>query len=108
MNIVQNGRPIKILLVEDNPGDVRLILEEFKDSKLDNNLDVVGDGVEATDYVMNKGAWTNAPRPDLILLDLNLPRKSGQEVLQELKNDDNLKTIPVVILTSLSAEGFLF
>jgi chemotaxis family two-component system response regulator Rcp1 len=78
MNIVQKGRPIKILLVEDNPGDVRLILEEFKDNKLDNHLDVVGDGVEATDYVTNKGAWTNAPRPDLILLDLNLPRKRTQ------------------------------
>jgi CheY-like chemotaxis protein len=108
MNIVQNGQPAKILLVEDNPGDVRLILEEFKDSKLDNHLDVVGDGVEATDYLTNKGAWPVAPRPDLILLDLNLPRKSGQEVLQEIKDDNDLKKIPVVILTSLSAEGFLF
>ncbi|MEN6351162.1 MAG: response regulator [Syntrophomonas sp.] len=94
-----SGRPIEILLVEDNPGDVRLAREALKDSKLLNNLYDVGDGVEALMYLRNQGKYANMPRPDLILLDLNLPKKDGREVLAEIKNDDDLKRIPVAVLT---------
>ena len=94
-----NGRPIEILLVEDSPGDVRLTQEVFKDTKIRNTLHVVGDGVEAMAFLRREGKYTSMPRPDLILLDLNLPRKDGREVLKEIKGDENLKTIPVVILT---------
>jgi len=93
------GKVIDILLVEDNPGDVRLAQEALKDSKIRNNLFVVEDGVEAMDFLRRSGKYVDAPRPDLILLDLNLPRKSGREVLAEVKGDDSLKRIPVVILT---------
>lgn len=98
------GRPIKILLVEDNPGDVRLILETLKENKLRNNLDVVEDGVEALAFLGREGKYADAPRPDLILLDLNLPKKDGREVLAEIKADENLRRIPVVILTTSKAE----
>ena len=92
-------RPIEILLVEDNPGDADLAREALEGSKLHNALHVVGDGVEAMDFLRRKGKHADAPRPDLILLDLNLPKKDGREVLAEIKGDADLKRIPVVILT---------
>ena len=93
------GVPIEILLVEDNPGDVDLAREALENSKIRNTLSVVGDGEEALAFLHRRGKYAAAPRPDLILLDLNLPRKSGREVLAEIKSDDHLKRIPVVILT---------
>ncbi len=98
------GRPIEILLVEDNPGDVRLTREAFKEAKVRNNLHAVGDGVEAMEFLRREGEHASAPRPDLILLDLNLPRKDGREVLAEVKEDPELRRIPVVILTTSKAE----
>lgn len=95
---------IEILLVEDNPGDVRLTMEALKESKICNSLNVVADGVEAIAYLRQTGKYINAPRPDLILLDLNLPKKDGREVLTDIKSDDHLKRIPVVILTTSEAE----
>lgn len=94
-----SGKSIDILLVEDNPGDVRLAKEALKESKVRNNIFVVEDGVEAMDFLRRKGKYQGSPRPDLILLDLNLPRKSGREVLAEVKGDEALKRIPVVVLT---------
>ena len=99
-----NGRAVEILLVEDNPGDVRLTRESLKEDKLWNKLNVVKDGVEALEYLRCEGEFTGALRPDLILLDLNLPRKSGLEVLQEIKADSALRPIPVVVLTTSRAE----
>jgi CheY-like chemotaxis protein len=96
--------PIEILLVEDNPGDSRLAKEALKESKLKNNLYVAEDGVEAMNFLYKTGKYSKMPRPDLIILDLNLPKKDGREVLAEIKNDDNLKRIPVVILTISKAE----
>jgi CheY-like chemotaxis protein len=96
--------PVEILLVEDNPGDVRLTREALKEGKVWNNLHVVEDGEAAIDFTKQAGPYANAPRPDIILLDLNLPRKDGREVLAILKADENLKRIPVVILTSSKAE----
>ncbi len=96
--------PVEILLVEDNPADVRLTQEALKEEKLHNNLSVVNDGVEALAFLRKKGKYANAVRPDLILLDLNLPKKDGREVLKEIKNDDDLKAIPVVVLTISKAE----
>jgi CheY-like chemotaxis protein len=93
------GRPIEILLVEDNPGDVRLTEEALKEGKVINNLSVVTNGVEALNFLSRKGKYTDAPRPDLILLDLNLPKKNGREVLVEIKESPDFKRIPVVILT---------
>jgi len=98
------GDPIEILLVEDNPGDARLTREALRDGKIYNNLYVVRDGVEAMSFLRKTGQYTRAPRPDLILLDLNLPRKDGHEVLAEVKTDENLRRIPVVILTTSQAE----
>jgi len=98
------GRPIEILLVEDNPGDVRLTKEALKDAKVINNLHVAGDGIEALDFLKRQGKYPGAIRPDLILLDLNLPRKDGREVLGEIKADPGLRQIPVVILTTSKAE----
>jgi CheY-like chemotaxis protein len=95
-----NLRPIEILLVEDNPGDARLTLEAFKEGKVLNRLTVVKDGVEALAYLRRQEPYASAKAPDLILLDLNLPRKSGREVLAEIKVDERLKTIPVVVLTT--------
>ena len=94
------SRTIEILLVEDNPGDARLTLEAFKEGKVLNNLVVMKDGVDALDYLRRRGPYASAKTPDLILLDLNLPRKSGREVLTEIKADAHLKTIPVVVLTT--------
>ena len=98
------GRPIEILLVEDNPGDVRLTQEAFKEGKVRNKLHVVEDGVEALAFLFQEGEYAEVPRPDLILLDLNLPRKNGREVLAEIKEHPNLRRIPVVILTVSQAE----
>ena len=96
--------PIEILLVEDNPGDSRLAKEALKESKLKNNLYVAEDGVEAMNFLYKTGKYSKMPSPDLVILDLNLPKKDGREVLAEIKNDDNLKRIPVVILTISKAE----
>ncbi len=96
--------PVEILLVEDNPGDVRLTQEALKEAKVINHLSVVWDGVEAMTFLRREGEYAAAPRPDLILLDLNLPKKDGRQVLAEVKADENLRRIPVVILTTSSAE----
>lgn len=98
-------RAIEILLVEDNPGDVRLTREAFADASVSNNLSVVGDGEQAMAFLRRQGNYADAPRPDLILLDLNLPRKSGREVLEDVKNDPELLSIPVVVMTTSEAEG---
>jgi len=98
------AKPIEILLVEDNPGDVRLTREAFKEGKVLNNLSVVEDGAEAMAFLRQQGKYADVPRPDLILLDLNLPKKDGREVLPEIKGDTNLKRIPVVVLTTSKAE----
>ena len=98
------GKPVEILLVEDNPGDVRLTQEAFKDGKMLNKLHVVEDGMEALAFLKREGKYTGAPRPELILLDLNLPRKDGRDVLAEIKADRDLKRIPVVILTTSRSE----
>ena len=97
-------RPIDILLVEDNPGDVDLAREALGMGKLHNTLHVVQDGVAAMDFLRKKGKYINAPRPDLMILDLNLPKKDGRQVLAEIKEDEDLKRIPVIILTSSRAE----
>ena len=99
-----SGRAVEILLVEDNPGDVRLTIEALKEGKVRNNLNVVPDGVEAMAYLRHEGKYANSVRPDLILLDLNLPRKDGREVLAEIKSDGRLKHIPIVVLTTSRAE----
>jgi chemotaxis family two-component system response regulator Rcp1 len=104
MSAFNPGRPIEILLIEDNLGDIRLTLEAFKEAKIANQLSIAKDGVEALQFVRREGPYAHAPRPDLILLDLNLPRKDGREVLAEIKGDDSLRRIPVVILTSSEAE----
>jgi two-component system, chemotaxis family, response regulator Rcp1 len=98
------GRPIEILLVEDNPGDVRLTIEALKEGKVSNRLSVARDGVEALSFLRRQGPHANAARPDLILLDLNLPKKDGREVLAEIKEDSRLRRIPVVVLTTSKAE----
>jgi chemotaxis family two-component system response regulator Rcp1 len=105
MNSMENNtRSIEILLVEDNPGDARLTLEAMRDAKVSNRIHVVEDGVEAMEYLRRQGRYSEAPRPDLILLDLNLPKKDGREVLAEVKADPVLKRIPVVVLTTSRAE----
>jgi len=96
--------PIEMLLVEDNPGDARLAMEALKDAKVHNKLYWVQDGVEAMDFLRRKGNYSDAPRPDVILLDLNLPKKDGREVLADVKTDEDLRRIPVVILTISDAE----
>jgi chemotaxis family two-component system response regulator Rcp1 len=97
-------RQIEILLVEDSPGDVRLTQEVLREAKVLNHLYVAQDGVEAMQFLRREGEHRHAPRPDLILLDLNLPRKDGREVLMDIKNDEKLKRIPVVVLTTSQAE----
>jgi CheY-like chemotaxis protein len=104
MDYMSSAKPIDILLVEDNPGDARLAQEALKDSKVKNVLSIVDDGVKAMEFLNKQGDYPDAPTPDLILLDLNLPRKDGRQVLKEIKNDENLKRIPVVILTVSKAE----
>jgi len=98
------GSPIEILLIEDNPGDVRLTMEAFKDCKVYNNMHTVMDGEAAMAFLRREDRYADVPRPDLILLDLNLPRKDGRDVLREIKTDAGLKNIPVVILTTSQAE----
>jgi len=100
----EGASPIEILLVEDNPGDMRLTKEALKEGKVFNNLHWAQDGVEALAFLRHEGKHANAPRPDIILLDLNLPKKDGREVLSVIKNDDHLKHIPVVVLTTSKAE----
>jgi CheY-like chemotaxis protein len=97
-------RPIEILLVEDSPSDAEFTSEALKEAKVRNHLSIVEDGVQAMEFLRRQGRYSNAPRPDLIMLDLNLPRKDGREVLAELKADDNLRMIPVVVLTTSRAE----
>lgn len=97
--------PIEVLLVEDSPGDVRLTREALKDAKVHISLHVASDGIEAMAYLQCEGPYVNAIRPDLILLDLNLPRKDGRQVLKEIKESPALRSIPVVILTTSSSEA---
>jgi chemotaxis family two-component system response regulator Rcp1 len=98
-------QPIHVLLVEDSPGDIRLTQEALKDAKMHINLHVARDGQQAMSFLMRQGEYANGPRPDLILLDLNLPKKDGREVLKEIKEDPTLKIIPVVILTTSASEA---
>jgi two-component system, chemotaxis family, response regulator Rcp1 len=102
--MVDRNGPIEILLVEDNPGDVRLTKEALREGKVYSNLHTVKDGVEAMEFLRKKGKYKDVPRPDIILLDLNLPKKDGREVLEEIKTDGDLKRIPVVVLTTSKAE----
>lgn len=104
MNSANAGRPINILLVEDNPGDARLTKEALRDAKVRNELSVVVDGVEAMAFLRRENGYASAPRPDLILLDLNLPRKDGRQVLEEIKQDKDLQRIPIAVLTTSQAE----
>jgi len=104
MNVNTVGIPVEILLVEDNPGDVRLAREGLSECKIRNNLHVVDDGVKAMAFLRRQDEYAKAPRPDIVLLDLNLPRKDGREVLREVKEDEKLRTIPVVVLTTSKAE----
>ena len=97
-------RPLELLLVEDNPGDVRLTKEALKSGDVAVNLNVARDGVEALDFLRKRGRFAEAPYPDLILLDLNLPRKNGREVLSEIKADPDLKRIPVLVMTTSRAD----
>lgn len=100
MNEAPPGRPMEILMVEDNPCDVRLTVEAFRDAKVANNMHLAADGEEAIEFLRRKGRHRNAPRPDLILLDLNLPKMNGREVLAEIKADPETRCIPVVVLTT--------
>lgn len=104
MNQALRARPIEILFVEDNPGDVRLTDEALRGGKVINNLHVVGDGEQALEFLRREGPYAEAPRPDLILLDLNLPKVDGREVLSQIKRDPKLRPIPVVVLTTSGAE----
>ena len=99
-----DGTPIEVLLVEDDPGDVLMTQEAFEEHKVRNNLSVVSDGAEALSYLRREGQYKDAVRPDLILLDLNLPRRDGREVLEEIKKDPELGRIPVVVLTTSAAD----
>jgi two-component system response regulator len=103
-SIGTDAEPIEILLVEDSPGDVRLTREAFKDAKVHINLNVASDGADAMAFLKREGGYANVPRPDLILLDLNLPKKDGREVLEEIKESPTLKSIPVVVLTTSASE----
>ena len=98
-----NSVALEILLVEDNPGDARLTLEAFEEGKVLNHLTVIGDGADALAYLRRQGQYSNSTQPDLILLDLNLPKKDGREVLAEIKSDERLKKIPVIVLTTSAA-----
>lgn len=102
--MAKNSDPVNILLIEDNPGDVRLTQEAFKEGCIEINLDVTMDGVEAIKFLKKETPYNQAVTPDLILLDLNLPKKDGREVLHEIKTDHNLKRIPVVVLTTSNAQ----
>ncbi len=103
MNQNNGGRRVEVLLVEDNPGDIRLTQEAFKEGRILVNLTVATDGAQAIDILNRRGPYTDTPRPDLILLDLNLPKKNGREVLGEIKADHDLKRIPVIVMTTSKA-----
>jgi len=104
MNIADLGRPIEILLVEDNPGDVRLTMEALREAKVCNRIHTVYDGIQALDFLRQDGNYVNVPSPDLILLDLNLPKKDGREVLASIKTNKRTRHIPVVVLTTSKSE----
>ena len=104
-SVADEGVPIEVLLVEDDPGDVLMTREAFEEHKVRNHLNVVSDGADALAYVRREGEFADAARPDLILLDLNLPKRDGREVLKELKTDPDLREIPIVVLTTSSAES---
>ena len=104
MQVQPTTKPVDVLLVEDDPGDVLLTEETLLGSKIRTNLHVVGDGVEALAFLRQEGIYADVPRPDLILLDLNMPRKDGREVLADIKQDPDLKTIPVAVLTTSSQD----
>lgn len=104
MTDIGHGRPVEILLIEDNPGDIRLTVDVLKDGKLPNTVSVVRDGVEALAFLRREGQYAGVAYPDLILLDLNLPKKDGRELLEEIKRDPDLKRIPVVVLTTSTAD----
>src|SRR3989338_3010211 len=104
MKIGKHHKPVEILLVEDNPGDIRLTEEALRESRVSNNLHKVENGVEAMAFLRRRGKYADAAHPDLVLLDLNLPLKDGREVLEEIKSDEQLKRIPVIVLTTSSAE----
>ena len=104
MMIESDTKHVDILLVEDNPGDQRLTVEAFKESKVHNQIHLAQDGEEAMAFLRQEGKYADAPRPDVVLLDLNMPKKDGREVLEEIKADEDLKAIPVVILTTSKAE----
>jgi chemotaxis family two-component system response regulator Rcp1 len=105
MNRHDIARPVEILVIEDNPGDVQLIIEALQEAKLANHLHSVGDGLEAMAFLRHEVPYQDAPRPDLILLDLNLPKKDGRQVLEEIKDDPELRQIPIVILTTSRADA---
>ncbi|QXJ22770.1 response regulator [Actinomadura graeca] len=102
--MTKGPRPIEVLLVEDDPGDILLTVEAFEHNKVNNSLHVVNDGEQAMAFLRREGDYADAPRPDLVLLDLNLPRKDGREVLHDVKNDGDLRRIPVVVLTTSEAD----
>jgi CheY-like chemotaxis protein len=102
--MIIRGKPVEILLVEDNNGDIGLIEEVFEEAKIKNNIHIAEDGEEAMFYLRGKGKFYGSPRPDIIILDLNLPKKDGREVLREIKEDENFHNIPVIVLTTSSAE----
>lgn len=104
MSIEPTSRPVEILLVEDSQDDVELMVEALKEGKVWHNLSVCEDGVDALDFLRRQGKYGDAPRPDMILLDLNLPKKDGRQVLEEIKADESLKLIPVIVLTTSKAE----
>jgi two-component system, chemotaxis family, response regulator Rcp1 len=101
---MNTARPIEILLIEDSPSDAALTIEALQNGKISNNLSRVGDGIEALAYLRQQDRFAKSPRPDLIMLDLNLPKKDGREVLRELKNDPSFKLIPVIVLTTSRAD----
>ena len=105
MRTATKSHPVVILMVEDNPTDVLIAREGLLDAKMPNTLHVADDGIEALEFLRQRGRYTGAPRPDLILLDLNMPRKNGQELLAEIKADEHLKGIPVIILTTSKSAG---
>ena len=104
MNIAELGRPVEILLIEDNPGDVRLTMEALREAKVVNRIHTVHDGMQALDFLNRYGNYVNVPSPDLVLLDLNLPKKDGREVLASIKANERLRHIPVVVLTTSKSE----
>jgi CheY-like chemotaxis protein len=103
MQTIARHEPIEVLLVEDNPADARLMREALQDAKIQSQISVVSDGAQALEFLRQEGKYQNAPRPDMILLDLNLPKKDGREVLAEIKNDPDLMLIPVAVLTTSQA-----